>query len=178
MNPTAPSFLLDTVAAATLAQTTAEAAPPVAGRPAGEGQPLVNPNGAATTGQPTNAPPPGLFGPGGGMFLLLFAFLGIMIVTQIFAGRKQKKQREQMLNAIQRHDRVQTVGGIIGSVAEVRDDEVVLKVDEATNTKIRVARSAVSAVLKKGSGDGASNAPGAPASPVITTTAKGEHASV
>ena len=107
------------------------------------------------------------------MFLVLFAFLGLMIVTQIFAGRKQKKQREQMLNSIQRHDRIQTVGGIIGSVAEVRDDEIVLKVDETTNTKIRVARSAVSAVLKKGTGSG--DAGGAP---VVTTTSRGEHAQV
>ncbi len=176
MNPTFPSFTLDILASATLAQT-AEAAPPVAGRPTtgGEGQPLVNPG--ATTGQPgqpvQGQPPAGIFG-GGGMFLILFAFLGLMIVTQIFAGRKQKKQREQMLNSIQRHDRVQTVGGIIGSVAEVRDDEVVLKVDEATNTKIRVARSAVSAVIKKGSGDSS----GSQGAPLVTTNVHGEHASV
>lgn len=175
MNLNLPSFTIDVAFSATLAQT-AEAAPPVAGRPAGEsGQPLVDPN-AASTGQPQGAPPPSPFA-GSGMFILLFAFLGLMIVTQIFAGRKQKKQREQMLNSIQRHDRVQTVGGIIGSVAEVRDDEVVLKVDEATNTKLRIARSAISAVLKKtgAEGSGSSNAPGAP---VITTTNKSEHASV
>ncbi len=173
MNLNLPSFTIEFVTTTTLAQT-AEAAPPVAGRPAGESsQPLVDPN-AASTGQPQGpATPPSPFA-GSGMFILLFAFLGLMIVTQIFAGRKQKKQREQMLGSIQRHDRVQTVGGIIGSVAEVRDDEIVLKVDEATNTKIRVARSAVSAVLKKSS-DVASNSPGAP---VITTTTKSEHASV
>lgn len=174
MNPIFPSFTIEFVATTTLAQA-AEAAPPVAGRPAGEiSQPLVDPS-VASTGQPQGAPPASPFA-GSGMFILLFAFLGLMIVTQIFAGRKQKKQREAMLSSIQRHDRVQTVGGIIGSVAEVRDDEVVLKVDEATNTKIRIARSAVSAVLKKtGAEASSSNAPGAP---VITTTNKSEHASV
>jgi preprotein translocase subunit YajC len=172
MNLHLPSFTIEFVTTTTLAQT-AEAAPPVAGRPAGEtSQPLVDPN-AASTGQPQGPPPASPFA-GSGMFILLFAFLGLMIVTQIFAGRKQKKQREAMLSSIQRHDRVQTVGGIIGSVAEVRDDEVVIKVDEATNTKIRIARSAVSAVLKKTEGS-SSNAPGAP---VITTTNKSEHASV
>jgi preprotein translocase subunit YajC len=176
MNSTFPSFTLDILASATIAQT-AEAAPPVAGRPTtgGEGQPLVAPGAnGATTGQPVPAQPPGgLFG-GGGMFLILFAFLGLMIVTQIFAGRKQKKQREQMLNSVQRHDRVQTVGGIIGSVAEVRDDEVILKVDEATNTKIRVARSAISAVLKKSSGETS----GSHGAPLVSTNVHGEHASV
>jgi preprotein translocase subunit YajC len=176
MNSTFPSFTLDILASATLAQT-AEAAPPVAGRPAAgaEGQPLVNPGaGNATTGQPVpQGQPTGLFG-GGGMFLILFAFLGLMIVTQIFAGRKQKKQREQMLSSVQRHDRVQTVGGIIGSVAEVRDDEIILKVDEATNTKIRVARSAISAVLKKSSGETS----GTHGAPLVSTNVHGEHASV
>ncbi len=176
MNPNFPSFSLDILASATFAQT-AEAAPPVAGRPTagGEGQPLVNPGANnATTGQPVQGQPPaGLFG-GSGMFLILFAFLGLMIVTQIFAGRKQKKQREQMLNSVQRHDRVQTVGGIIGSVAEVRDDEIVLKVDETTNTKIRVARSAISAVIKKSSGETS----GPHGAPVVTTNVHGEHASV
>lgn len=175
MTPAFPTLTLDMLASAALAQT-AEAAPPVAGRPAGEGQSLVDPNNASGTGQPGQQAPPSLFG-GGGMFLILFAFLGIMIITQIFAARKQKKQREQMLGSIARHDRVQTVGGIIGTVAEVRDDEIVLKVDEATNTKIRVARSAVSAVTKKGSGAGdgvSSNAPGAP----VIETSKNEHAAV
>lgn len=156
MNPTLPTLSLDALSSAILAQT-AEAAPPVAGRPAGEAAPLMQPG---TTGQPGQAPAPSPFG-GGSIFLFMFAFLALMIFMQIFAGRKQKKQREQMLNSIARHDRVQTVGGIIGTVAEIRDDEVVLKVDEATNTKLRVARSAISSVLKK-SAEGLSPAgPGA-----------------
>lgn len=170
MNPTLPPLSADLIAHITLAQV-AEAAPPVAGRPsAGDGAPLVGADGVPVQGP---GGPPAAPGFGNGFFLLLIAMLGVMIVMQIFAGRKQKKQRESMLNSIQRHDRVQTVGGILGSVAEVRDDEIVLKVDEATNTKIRVARSAVSAVLKKGSGEPTSGA----GAPVITTT-KGEHASV
>ncbi|MBX3351701.1 MAG: preprotein translocase subunit YajC [Phycisphaeraceae bacterium] len=157
MNLNFPTLSLDMLSGAILAQT-AEAAPPVAGRPSGESAPLVQPGTAA---QPGQAPPPGGFG-GSGIFLFMFAFLALMIVMQIFSGRKQKKQREQLLNSIARHDRVQTVGGIIGTVAEVRDDEIVLKVDEATNTKLRVARSAISAVLKKSAADGL--APGGPAS--------------
>jgi preprotein translocase subunit YajC len=41
---------------------------------------------------------------------------------------------------------VQTIGGILGAVVEVRDEDVVLKVDESSNTKIRVIRDAIKSV--------------------------------
>jgi preprotein translocase subunit YajC len=40
-----------------------------------------------------------------------------------------------------------TAGGILGSVVEVRDTEVVLKVDESSNTKIKFTRDAIKRVL-------------------------------
>ena len=40
-----------------------------------------------------------------------------------------------------------TIGGIIGSVVSVSDDEVTLKVDESANVKITVVRSAIQKVL-------------------------------
>jgi len=42
---------------------------------------------------------------------------------------------------------VQTIGGILAGVVEVREDRVLLKVDETSNTKIWFARSAVHKVL-------------------------------
>lgn len=127
----------------------AQAAPPVAGRADG---------GNATQGAdstPLGAPagggggaPKSPFGGMGFMYVLLLFFLMMMLMS-VFSGRKEKKRRSEMLSGLKRHDRVQTIGGLIGSVAEVRDDEVVLKVDESTNTKVRVVRSAVQAVLKR-----------------------------
>jgi preprotein translocase subunit YajC len=43
---------------------------------------------------------------------------------------------------------VQTIGGVIGTIVEVKDAEVVVKIDETTNTKIRFARSAIQQVLE------------------------------
>jgi preprotein translocase YajC subunit len=54
-----------------------------------------------------------------------------------------------MLSSIKKNDSVRTVGGIIGSVVEVKPDVVVLKVDENSNTKVTVARSKIEAVLKE-----------------------------
>lgn len=74
--------------------------------------------------------------------------LPVMIVVvmymMFFRGpRKKQQQHKQMVQSLEKNDKVRTIGGIIGTVVEVKDDEVILKVDESTNTKIRVAASAI-----------------------------------
>jgi preprotein translocase subunit YajC len=53
---------------------------------------------------------------------------------------------------MKRGDRVMTAGGILGSVVEVRDSEVLLKVDESTNTKIKFSRDAIKRVVTEDEG--------------------------
>jgi len=62
--------------------------------------------------------------------------------------RKQTSQRSQ-LETLKKNDRVVTIGGIYGVVMNVQreTDEVTLKVDEATNTKIRVTLGAIARVV-------------------------------
>ncbi|GIW70528.1 MAG: hypothetical protein KatS3mg102_0070 [Planctomycetota bacterium] len=60
---------------------------------------------------------------------------------------KQQRERQAMLARIKKNDRVLTTGGIYGTVTSVRDDEVTLKVDEATGVRMRFARSAIAAIL-------------------------------
>lgn len=96
--------------------------------------------GAAATGQPAGA--------GGTQMLIMVAvMLGAMILFQVVGGRREKKKREQMLAGIKRHDKVVTIGGIVGSVVELKDDSVILKVDETSNTRITFAKSAISQVM-------------------------------
>jgi len=91
---------------------------------------------------------------GGGGPDLLLPLLALMIVGMlvfsIFGQRRERKKREQMISAVKKHDKVQTIGGVIGSIVEVTDSEVLLKVDESSNTRIRFARSAVAQVLEEG----------------------------
>ncbi|MBC8108741.1 MAG: preprotein translocase subunit YajC [Anaerolineae bacterium] len=82
----------------------------------------------------------------GGMMPLLLA-LAVLWFLMFRSKGGEKKKREQMLNELKKGVRVQTIGGILGTVLEVRDTEVVVKVDESTNTKMRFARSAIHRVL-------------------------------
>ncbi len=81
---------------------------------------------------------------------LLIGFLLAMAVFLFisFSGsRKQQKKYREMLASIKKGDRVMTIGGIVGNVVSVKDDEIVLKVDESTNTKIAFVRGAITKVL-------------------------------
>jgi preprotein translocase subunit YajC len=77
------------------------------------------------------------------MLLILALFMFVLIIPQ----RREKKRRTAMLEALKKNDRVQTVGGIIGTIVEIRPTELVLKVDENTNTRMRFSRNAIQAVL-------------------------------
>ncbi len=93
---------------------------------------------------------------------MLLPFLAIGAVFWFLLIRPQqreKKQRDAMLAAIKKNDRVITVGGIYGVVANVHReaDEVTLKVDEAANFKLRVTVGSIARVLIDESSDDSSS---------------------
>jgi preprotein translocase subunit YajC len=108
----------------------------------------VQTEGEATTTVP-DAPPAGSEGPSRPTSLLAnpIFFVLIMIVVMyllIFRGpRKQQQQHKLMVQSLKKNDKVRTIGGILGTIVDVRGDEVVLKVDESNNTKIRISTSAI-----------------------------------
>jgi preprotein translocase subunit YajC len=79
-------------------------------------------------------------------FILLF----VMMYLILFRGpRKKQQQHKQMMQELGKNDRVQTIGGIIGTVVDIKDDEITLKIDESNNTKMKILRSAISRNLSK-----------------------------
>lgn len=80
------------------------------------------------------------------MFPLLLA-MGVFYFIVMRGQRKDRKKVQDMLDNLKRSDRVQTIGGVLGTVVDVRDQEVVLKVDETNNVKMRFNRSAIKEVL-------------------------------
>jgi preprotein translocase subunit YajC len=91
-------------------------------------------------------------GPGPDKILWIGLILMLVVFYTIVLGgnRKEKKKRQDMLSSIQKNDRVMTIGGVIGTVVSIKDNEVSLKVDESANVKIIVIRSAIQKVLAEG----------------------------
>ena len=61
--------------------------------------------------------------------------------------QKKQKDYEKMLSTLNKNDEVVTTGGIHGTVINVKDTTLILKVDE--NVKIEIDKNAI-AYLKKG----------------------------
>lgn len=83
-----------------------------------------------------------------GLFPIL---IGIMILYLfVFRSKKQEtRKREDMLAGMKKGDEVVTIGGEIGKVVETRDNRVLLKLDESSNTKVWYLRSAIHRILEE-----------------------------
>ena len=82
---------------------------------------------------------------GGNLWLTPLIFVAIIAIFYFFMIRPQnKKQKEtrKMLEALKKGDRVVTIGGIHGTIQSVKEQTVIIKIDD--NTKVEFSRSAVS----------------------------------
>ena len=105
--------------------------------------------GGGAAAAPAGGPRPAAQPDGGLLFYLLPAVVVLWIVMLMMGQRRDGKKKTAMLDSLKKHDRVQTAGGVIGSVVEVKPSVVVLKVDESSNTRITFAKSAIVGILKE-----------------------------
>lgn len=106
--------------------------------------PATPPAGAtdAATTDPNAAP-----GWWGYMGIVPWLMIGVLFYLIFIAPQRRKqKETQQMINAIEKGDRVVTIGGMLGTVVNVQDNEVTLKVDETSNAKVRFQRSAIARI--------------------------------
>lgn len=82
-------------------------------------------------------------------FLPLILIFVVMWLLLFRGPQKQQQKKKKMMETLEKNDKVQTIGGIIGTIVDIKDDEVVLKVDESNNTKIRVSANAIGRNISK-----------------------------
>ncbi len=101
-------------------------------------------------GDPAPAAPQGGAPPLASMVPLLFIGVAFILLFT-FTSRRQRNQQQNLLSGLKRNDKVITNGGIIGVVVDVREkkdddikeEELVIRVDDSTNTRMRVLRSSI-----------------------------------
>jgi len=77
-------------------------------------------------------------------FVLMFAVFYFLLIRP---QQKKQKQRNLMLSQLKKGDKVTTIGGLHGTIVELTDDKVVLKVNDVT--KLTFDRSAVNNVTAR-----------------------------
>lgn len=67
------------------------------------------------------------------MLILIFVVMWFFIIRP---QRKQQKELEKFRNSLKRGDKVVTIGGIYGVVDEIKERQVIIKVDGDTKLKV------------------------------------------
>lgn len=75
--------------------------------------------------------------------LFIFAIFYFMLIRP---QKAREKEHQKMLNGLAKNDEVVTTGGIHGTVVNVKEKSVVLRVDE--NVKIEVERNCIAYVKR------------------------------
>ncbi len=84
--------------------------------------------------------------PGWASFVPMILMLGVFYFVLIRPQMKAKKAQEAMIEAIKTGDDIITTGGILGTVANVKDKTVIVKV--ADNVKLEILKAHVAQVTK------------------------------
>lgn len=90
--------------------------------------------------------------PGGGGFLvnvlpMMLIMFAIIYFLMIRPEQKKQKERQSMMSTLQKGDKVLTIGGLHGTVTNVKENVVMVRI--ADNTVVEVAKTAVSSVVNK-----------------------------
>ena len=80
-------------------------------------------------------------GGGWSMWIMLALIFVVMWFFMIRPQRKQQKELQNFRDSLKKGDKVVTIGGIYGTVCEIKDNTVLIEVDN--NVKIRVSKNAL-----------------------------------
>ena len=87
----------------------------------------------------TTAAPGGL----GSTIVMMVAMLGIFYFMLIRPENKRKKEAEQMRSSVRKGDKITTIGGIVGTVVDVKENNIVIETS-ADQVRIEFAKWAIS----------------------------------
>ncbi len=89
---------------------------------------------------------------GGGMeMIIMLAVFGAVFYFMIYRPQaKRVKDHKGLMSALSKGDEVLTQGGIVGKIVKVSDEKDFMVISISDNTDVTIQKSAVSAVLPKG----------------------------
>lgn len=94
----------------------------------------------------------GGFGNSPWMLLIWIAVFGLIFYFLLIRPQKKKdKEKQNMLEAMKKGDKITTIGGISGKIASIKDNTIILEVASiggAEKVKIEIQRWAVGSVDK------------------------------
>ena len=79
----------------------------------------------------------------GSTMLMLVIMIGVFYFMLIRPENKRKKEAEQMRSSVKKGDKITTIGGIVGTVVDVKENNIVIETS-ADQVRIELAKWALS----------------------------------
>ncbi len=86
---------------------------------------------------------------GGGaiIFVYIILFIGVFYFLAVRPQRRQRRSHQEMLTMLKKGDEVVTIGGMYGTIKEMREDYVVLEV--ANRVRVKYLKRAISQIVSE-----------------------------
>ena len=79
--------------------------------------------------------------------IYIVIFIAIFYFLLIRPQQKNRKQRQEMMNGLAVNDKIYTAGGIMGTITQIKDESVWIKV--ADKVEIQVLKSGIGGLQQK-----------------------------
>ncbi len=77
------------------------------------------------------------------LMIIMFAVMYFLIIRP---QKQKEKKRQAMMANVRKQDRIVTAGGVHGVVVSVKENEVIVRIDDTKDVKIKVDKSALTSV--------------------------------
>ncbi len=77
------------------------------------------------------------------VMIIMFAVMYFLIIRP---QKQKEKKRQELISNVRKQDRIVTAGGVHGIVTSVKENEVIARVDDAKDIKIKIDKSAITSV--------------------------------
>ncbi len=77
------------------------------------------------------------------LLIIMFAIMYFLIIRP---EKTKEKKRLEMISNVRKQDKIVTTGGVHGVVVSVKESEVIVRVDDAKDVKLRIDKSAITSV--------------------------------
>ena len=77
------------------------------------------------------------------LLIIMFAVMYFLIIRP---QKTKEKKRLEMISNVRKQDKIVTVGGVHGVIISVKESEVIVRVDDTKDVKLKIDKSAITSV--------------------------------
>ena len=104
--------------------------------------------------QTAPAAPPAATSPPIWMYIAPIALmLFVLYFLTIRPQKKKEDDRKKMIDSVKKGDKVLTIGGIYGTIVQIKDEDLIIRIDPAKDICVKLTRAGIHRVITSEKGE-------------------------